>query len=196
MMMLDKLLKWWYAVPAVDRNAVRIKAIYVFNESSHQDTYHRMISRDRAPAFLDPGGRAWEPVVWEALPKDWIAFRVEVRYEMGGKKYRRVVRPGETLAFPRREAFGGRPRLILVRLMPRDDAKPPARVVDITPRAIKYAGPTGDGLASTKLTDLFPFDDHDDNASRFECVRFIDGSFACWDVPYDVSKNPALARPM
>ena len=187
---MDRFLKWWYGVGSPANTVVKIKAIYVFNEGLEiNGGYHRMISRDHADAFLDPtNDRRWENIVRGVIPSVWTHYRVEIRYERGGKKYRHIVRPGQPLTFPKRQPFGGTARVVLARLMPREDAHPPSRAVDITARALKYAGP-GNSFDNVRLTDMLPFDDHEDNATRFSCVRFIDGTFRSWDVPYDPEEN-------
>lgn len=183
----ERILRWWFRAPATGASQLpRIKAIYAYNEGpEHMGGYHRTISRDFSEALLErQGTTTWEPLLRSKIPDEWgDTYRLEIRYELRGKKYRAVVRPGNVLELM---APVNAPRLLSARLMPRPETD--ANIVDVTTRALKYAG-TSRTFDNVRMCDLFPFDDHDDNATRFACIRFIDATFRCWDVPYDLSEN-------
>lgn len=176
---IDAILRWWYTTPRC--TGPKIKVIYAFNEGpEHLGGYHRTLPRD-AP-LTGALTRLY-------IPPEWTAYRLEIRYELQGKKYRRIVRgPLHDLDLLGTDIF---PRILLARLLPRDGSD--AVEVNITSRVAKYAGPDR-SFVNVRLTDLFPFDDHEDNATRFACLRILDASFRVWDIPFDLDTNP-LVRP-
>lgn len=170
--------------PAVTPQPCRI---YAFNEGE-EEGFHKEIP---VPFFV--------PDTWESDVKSltgWDRPRVEVRYTMRHKKYRMVLRPGDACAWPPYAEPAAPvcrvPRGVLsARLQ-----GPPGSAIDtdVTARVLKYQGPKGDfhaGLGLTvRLWDMFPFDDHGDNALRFTHLRIIDTGARVLDLPYD--KNPAM----
>lgn len=146
--MLDFVARWWYGRRAAKNAETRVV---------------------KAIAFFENGGieyLKWDPEgfvgdAWEGIGCD----RLELRLVQRGKKRRVVLYPGMTCdpAFPEPEK-----RVIInAALIPRPSVG--ATVVDVTKRVQKYMGNT---LKS--VHHMFPFDDHDDNAERFACLRTID----------------------
>lgn len=128
-------------------------------------------------AFYPDGGfeyfkwqsEAFSGAGWEALGCDRLEFRILQK----GKKRRVVLYPG-TACDP---TFPEPPKCVVInaRLIPRKESG--ATAMDVTGRVQKYMGNT---LKS--VHHMFPFDDHDDNAARFEMVRIIDLSMKVTDV--------------
>lgn len=157
--------------------------VYVFNEACTGDTgFHRELS----PALFDPG-------TWEQDAKSltgWTSVRVEVRYVFRHKKYRMVLRAGDACVFPPyRDTTAPACRLpkgvLSARLQgPRGSETD----CDVTARVLKYQGPRGDFHAGlglrVMLRDMFPFDDHADNAVRFSHLRVLDTMARVTDIPY------------
>lgn len=162
-----------------------LKKIYVFNEGPEPGVVREF---DPARFPLD----VWETHVEDAT--GWTQFRLEIRYAVKGHKYRLVLRQGDPVIFPPYQDFWparrGPSGIVSASLIRRRDQK----AVDVTDRVRKYSGPHADwheGLSSElRLHDMFPFDDHDDNAERFECLR-------AWDVrtglrQWDYAPNPYI----
>jgi hypothetical protein len=182
----DRVLRWWFKSSYSIHP--RIKTVYAFNENA-DDTYggySRVLPRD---AF-DLHFSTWERVAQKYIPhREWgDRYRLEIRYEYLGKKYRMILRPGDDMDFARlTDTAQAHSRVLLARLMPSDGDDP----VNVTARVAKYAGPLRT-FDNVRITDMFPFDDHDRNAAHFSCLRIIDGSFRVWDVPYDPVNNPVV----
>ena len=151
--------------------------VYAFEESS--DTAHENHKFHELPA------RFFNPDTWEEDALDatgWDQVRVEVRYSVRGQKFRMVLRRGDTCAFPpvaRRASLSCFPLTVLAASLHGDVD------VDVTRRVLKYQGAAKD-FHGTRVTvrDLFPFDDHDDNAERFRCLRVIDSWARVTLIPY------------
>ncbi len=162
--------------------------IYAFNEGGDPG-FHREI-----PV------RYFCPETWERDIQDltgWDAIRVEIRYILRHKKYRLVLRPGDTCTFPPYPEPAA-PALRLPRgvLSARLQGAPGSGIdTDITPRVLKYQGPKGDfhaGLGlKVRLFDMLPFDDHADNALRFTHLRLVDTNARITDFPY--GGNPVMS---
>ena len=134
----------------------------------------------RVLAFYSDGSCdyvSWDPKKfegsgWEGLDCD----RLEIRVVRKGKKRRVVLYPGDLCdpEFPPPQKH----IVINARLLPRSHVG--ATAVDVTTRVQKYMGNT---LKS--VHHMFPWDDHDDNAARFEMVRIIDLSMRVTDLPIE-----------
>ena len=169
----------------------RAYQIYVFNEGD-EPGFHR----DLPVRFFDPG--TWERDARELT--GWTAFRVEVRYVFRHKKYRMVLHRGDVCTFPPYQE----PQAPACRL-PRGVLS--ARLQgalgtdidhDVTARVMKYQGPKGDFHAGLGLRvglfEMFPFDDHADNAARYTHLRVMDTTGRLIDLPYAPATRLALAR--
>lgn len=119
-------------------------------------------------------GDGWEAAARAAAP-EFAHLRVELRYVVGGRKHRVVLRPGDCLDWPLYAAArpGCRlPRGVLSAVLV---GRHPGDVVDVTSRVKKYAGPHADFYASkglrVRLRDLFPADAA--MGLRFKCMRVM-----------------------
>lgn len=172
-------------VNAHDPHTPKPYRIYAFNEGVGEG-FHREISVNS----LDP--ETWERDVADAT--GWHAFRLEIRYEFRHKKYRMVLRRGDACELP---PYADVPvcRLPKGVLSARLQGPKGSDInADVTARVLKYQGPKGDfhaglGLAP-RLRDMFPFDDHVDNALRFSHLRVIDTTARIVDIPY--ASNPDM----
>lgn len=104
---------------------------------------------------------------------EWDEYKLDVRYTYRGQKYRVLYRHDDDAAFPLPRPMGIviAPKLSSACLVRKDDG----REIDVTERVRKYMGPDRDfykkhGLY-VRVQDMFPFDDHEDNSERFQCVR-------------------------
>ncbi len=154
--------------------------VYAFEDSSdaaHEN--HR---------FHELSARFFNPDTWEDDALDatgWDRVRVEVRYRARGQKYRMVLRHGDVCVFPPvRRPLTMFPLTVLAASLHGE------LDVDVTRRVLKYQGATRD-FHGTRVTvrDLFPFDDHDDNAERFEHLRVIDSWARVTAVPYASTRS-------
>lgn len=162
--------------------------IYAFNLADAPDGF-----------FKELPPRMFSPATWEEDVRDatgWPAFRVEVRYVFRHKKYRMVLHQGDACSFsPYSEPSTPACRLPKGVLSARLQGPPGSKVdTDVTTRVMKYQGPRGDFHAGlglrVQLHEMFPFDDHADNASRFSHLRLMDTMARLHDLPY--SGNPAV----
>ena len=165
----------------------RIYRIYAFNEGA-EEGFHKEIP----VRFFSP--EAWESDIKELT--GWGSPRLEVRYAVRQKKYRMVLRPGDSCHWPP-YADPSVPACRVPRgvLSARLQGPPGSNIdADVTARVLKYQGPKGDfhaGLGlGVRLWDMLPFDDHGDNALRFTHLRIIDTTARVTDLPYDT--NPAM----
>lgn len=175
----------WVAAPQDHQpSAYRI---YAFNEGEGEGFYREISTR------------MFEPSTWEADVREltgWTAFRLEVRYVFRHKRYRMVLHPGDDCAFPPyAEPSAPACRLPKGVLSARLQGPLGSQVdADVTARVMKYQGPRGDfhgGLGlHVRLQDMFPFDDHADNETRFSHLRIMDTSARLIDLPY--ADNPAV----
>lgn len=179
----------WPAAPAPTRHGPTAYRVYAFNEE------------EGAPGgfFRELSPRAFDPVTWEADVREqtgWTAFRVEVRYVFRHKKYRMVLHRGDRCPFPPyAEPTAPACRLPKGVLSARLQGSLGSKVdSDVTARVMKYQGPRGDfhtGLGlRVHVHELFPFDDHADNAARFSHLRIMDTMARLHDLPY--ADNPAV----
>ena len=115
--------------------------------------------------------KTWEDSVRVATGWKERAIRVDVRYLAHGKKFRMVLRPGDTCDFP---SFPGRhrggPKGVMAAELVGDDV-----CVNITPRLLKYQGPAKDfHERRVAVTDLFPYDDPAELTMNFRELRVVD----------------------
>lgn len=131
-------------------------------------------------------GVTWEDGVRAATGWATQALRVEVRYLARGKKYRAILRTGDTCAFPEEipDRHRGGPKGVMAAELVGDDIS-----VNITRRVHKYEGPTKDFHAALGLrvgvTDLFPLDDAQELRATFHTLRLIDAHARVVHVPMD-----------
>lgn len=109
-------------------------------------------------------------------------WKLEVRYRHYSSKFRRVLRPQDphwTFPPPRTKGPGG---ILLATILPVG--------LDVSARVRKYHGPDHTFGGSLKAHDIFPFDDNDFNAERFETLQilWLGRGFKA----YDFKKNDAL----
>lgn len=155
--------------------------VYAFNEGGGEG-FHKELS----PRFFDPD--AWERDAVEMT--GWKKLRLEVRYVFRHKKYRMILRPGDACVFPPyQEPAAPACRLPKGVLSARLQGPRGSDIdCDVTSRVLKYQGPRGDfhaGLGlKVHLQDMFPFDDHVDNAARFTHLRVLDTMARVLDLPY------------
>lgn len=136
-----------------------IHKVYVFYE-------------DKEGVMRDEDISRWfEPQHWEEDSKDMYGLydRLEIRYSHHGKKFRKVVRPTEQLHFPPQKNRVYPSGVLIAHLVPRDIQEP---VLDVTNRVQKYYG-VDHAFGSMKAHDLFPFDDNEYNAEKFEALRIM-----------------------
>lgn len=152
-MMWIRVKALFRAIPA--RGAMPYK-IYAFNETQIGN-FHDVFSANRDDL--------------ENVRKkiSWTEYRVEIRYAFRGNKYRVVYRHDDEESFPppRDMKLVVAPKITMACLIRRCDGKH----IDVSERVRKYAGPDRDFHSkSVRVQDMFPFDDHDDNAERFEAL--------------------------
>jgi hypothetical protein len=123
----------------------------------------------------------WEEDVREAFPS-WDDWKVELRCTYGDRKCRIVLRAGDTLVWPpsydlhQAHIHAVRaPQGILSATLLIKPGIPGGKNIEVTQRVQKYAGFNHDYHGTTvRVRDIFPMDDHDDNAERFSGLRIID----------------------
>jgi hypothetical protein len=135
-------------------------------------------------------GQGWEPFVGNSR-------RLEIRYAVRRRKFRMVLRRGDTLEWPpykgvARPAVLGPRGVIAAQLVGFD----PTDTVDVTERIKKYAGPHYDFHAGmgyrVRLYDMFPSDS--DLDLRFRCLRVLYANLAMRD--YDLGLDPIIEHPV
>jgi hypothetical protein len=138
-----------------------VRKVIVFNTGDLSLGFHEYLGWD-PEAFA---GRAWESHVKRCTGFDDV--RVEIRIFDGVRKRRVILFPGATCdpEFPRDVAGG---RVVNAVLVPRPGSG--ATAVNVTRRVQKYIP----GNAALAADDMFPFDDHEDNADRFSKLRILD----------------------
>ena len=169
----------------------RVYKVYVFNEDDTDGDFYKAMP----PYLLDLYD--WEASVREHT--GWENIRVEIRYRavdarnQETQKYRMVLRPGERcmlLGADRIRRHGG---IMSARLQ---GPKGSTIDTDVTSRVLKYQGPLRDfhGAQGLHVTvhDMFPFDDHADNAARFSHLRLVNARGHVVDLPYD--SNPTVSE--
>jgi hypothetical protein len=157
-------VKTWFRanVLGVQPRGAHAYRLYAFNQTEPVDgLFHAVFSP----------GRHDVSDVRDAI--DWDEYRIDVRYTYRGNKYRVLYRQDDDVPFPLPRSMGivVAPKLASACLVRKDDG----REIDVTERVRKYMGPDRDfykkhGLY-VRVQDMFPFDDHEDNADRFQCVR-------------------------
>lgn len=131
-------------------------------------------------------GAEWESSVRAATGWAHQNMRVEVRYLSHGKKFRAILRPGDTCTFPNEvpERHRGGPKGVMAADLVGDDI-----TVNITRRMHKYEGPTKDFHSALGLrvgvTDMFPLDDAAELKATFHTLRLIDAHARVVHVPMD-----------
>lgn len=124
----------------------------------------------------------WEDDIRENFP-EWEDWKVELRCSYGDRKCRIVLRPGDTLRWPppydetHAHIHTVRaPQGVLSATLLIDPSIPGGKNVDVTGRVQKYAGFNHDYHGTTvRVRDIFPMDDHAENATRFTGgLRIID----------------------
>lgn len=166
---------------------VTIRKVVALNEDDGSLT-------DRiAPAAFD--AENWEESVRVATGWFRAPIRVEVRYEFNDRKYRLVLRPGDTCSFltPPERHRGG-PKGVMAAELVGDEV-----VVDVTRRAHKYQGPARDFHANMGLrvavTDMFPYDDTEELRHGFHTLRVVDPHGRYKHIPMECSDiNAAMAE--
>ena len=136
-------------------------------------------------------GQGWEPVVGDS-------GRLEIRYAVRRRKFRMVLRRGDSLEWPpykgvaRPVVLGGPRGVIAAQLVGFD----PTDTVDVTERIKKYAGPHYDFHAGmgyrVRLYDMFPSDS--DLDLRFRCLRVLYANLVMRD--YDLGLDPIIEHPV
>ena len=118
----------------------------------------------------------WEDSVRVATGWKTDKFRVDVRYMAHGRKFRLVLRPGDSAhlgSLPERHRGGPKGVMAAELRGPRD-----ACSVDITRRVLKYQGPARDFHAGMGLcvsvANMFPYDDYDELAQTFKALVLVD----------------------
>jgi len=118
-------------------------------------------------------------------------YKIEIRYVVHGHKFRIVVRENEHIHFPIRKELGlMKPHIISASLLIKDSGEE----CDVTKRIRKYFGQNRDFNSGLGLKlfvqDMFPFDDHEDNAERFDAlyIGMSDGT----DYYFDYAKNAEI----
>lgn len=153
----------WIRVKALFRSSpprgAHAYKIYAFNETN-SGNFHEVFSAKRND--LDNIRRKL----------GWNKYKIEIRYTFHGHKYRAVYRHDDECGFPlpRGMKLVIAPKIKSACLIRRADGKQ----FDVTERVRKYMGPDRDFHSKSglyvRVQDMFPFDDHDDNAERFEAV--------------------------
>lgn len=163
--------------------------VYVLNEAPEPGaTVRELSARDFDPA-------AWLAQAARAAP-EFESLRVEVRYVYRGAKYRAVLRPGddaEAVLPPGAAGAGGGllapPRVVSARLQGPPGSDDVDR--DVTARVRKYQGPARDFHGwGVRLHDMFPFEDHDDDARVYSHLRIVDARARVTDLDY--ASNPRV----
>jgi len=118
-------------------------------------------------------------------------YKIEIRYVVHGHKFRIVVRENEKIHFPIRKELGlMKPNIVSASLLIKDSEEE----YDVTKRIRKYFGQNKDFNSGLGLKlfvqDMFPFDDHEDNAERFDAlyIGMSDGT----DYYFDYAKNAEI----
>ena len=187
---VDAAVRWWYRAPGGGSGsagsagsgatrATRVAQALAFSVGGEDLGYCQRV-------HVDP--EAWAGEGWEddvAAQTGFERFRVEVRLvDPDGTKRRVLLYPGDACedpTFPPPDRFAARQplrRVVHAMLV----GMPGIASMNIYSRARKYSG--------TRVRDahhMFPFDDHEDNATRFSCVRVM-------YLDMTVEEMPLLAR--
>lgn len=141
--------------------------------------------------------QAWPDLVRASTPVDFSPerrVRLEVRYTLGRKKYRRVLFHGDEVASASaataRALLPCRANIIRARLC----GPGPDPDIDITERLRRYLGPLGDWHGTKRLLarDVFPQDRHETNALAFDHIAIVDGLATHHSVSYPRGVLPDL----
>lgn len=135
-----------------------VRRVIAFNRGDPDLGFCEYLAWDRA-SFEDD---AWESHV-ERLT-GFTDVKLEIRVQQGDAKWRVVLFPGMMC-----NPDFVKPKFSIVRatLMPRHDD---ATAMDVTRRIRKYVP----GNSVLAVRDMFPFDDHEDNAERFRSLVLMD----------------------
>lgn len=186
---------WRWTMPLWRREAQHgptAYRVYVFNEMDNAHEGPEEFYREVSPRYLN--AETWEDDVRDMT--GWTSFRVEVRYTLRHKKYRMILRPGDSAPWPPyQEPLAPACRLPKGVLSARLQGPLGSDIdCDVTQRVMKYQGPRGDfhaGLGlSVRLQDMFPFDDQLDNRLRFTHLRIMDTTARLHDFSY--ASNDAI----
>lgn len=147
--------------------------VVAFNEDTGQD---KNVTR-----HFDP--KEWEESVRVATGWYIRPVRADVRYMAHGKKYRLVLRPGDTCELTEvPEKHRGGPKGVMAAELVGDEA-----TVDITRRVLKYQGPLKDFHGGMGLrvgvTDMFPFDAPAELCLNFHALRVVDAHARVVHIP-------------
>ena len=120
-------------------------------------------------------------------------YKIEVRYTVGARKYRIVIRENDDVKLPIRKELGlMRPRIISASLVRKDTGEE----YDVTKRICKYFGQNNDFNSGKGLRifvhDMFPFDDHEDNAERISVLRLCMTNGNAYEFDYEKNEEIIL----
>ena len=146
----DAALRWWFKPPPA---ATRVTKVYAFNLGDPDDGFHEQLAWD--PESFS--GAGW------TCQTSFEKARLEIRIVAKGRKRRVVLYPGDLCDTD----FPTHAHAIVIQAL--FVAKEHATSMNVTKRVQKYLG---NDLRS--VHDMFPFDDHTDNADRFSHVRVVD----------------------
>jgi len=142
---------------------LKIKRVLLFDETTGDfEDVTWMHNREDSAESTGSAGSAGPP----------DSDRMEIRYTWRGKKYRAVVREGES-----GEIGAGKctrvSEIVSAKLLPSVEAAAEgAKTIDVTTRIRKYFGANKDfGGRVLKCHDIFPFDDPEYMADRFDTLR-------------------------
>jgi len=120
-------------------------------------------------------------------------YKIEVRYTVGTRKYRVVIRENDDIQLPIRKELGIiKPRIISASLVRKDTGEE----YDVTKRVCKYFGQNNDFNSGIGLKifvhDMFPFDDHEDNSDRFSVLRICLTNGTVYEFDYESNEEIIL----
>lgn len=164
-----------------------LKSAFVYGSDGHA----ACVTEEVRAILADRDDGSWESRLAPSLP-DWrdaaTTWRVEARYELNGRKYRALARPGSPFPAIARAAANARlfrvPRVLVATLVASD-----GRRTDITRRVHKYLGPRGDWHGSrVESFDLFPSDDPDHHLERGYTIELFDAGFEVRHVRFEAGQ--------
>lgn len=164
---------------AVATAAYRVTVLQAFLQTAEFVVYKVVAFNDDTGEHRKVTG-SFVPGAWEATVRKETAWttdklRVDVRYLSQGKKYRMVLRPGDTCSFADLpEPPSGPAGVLSAELLHREEG---AASTNVTARVLKYQGPGGDFQAGmghrVGVSDLFPMDDREDLREGYEGLRVM-----------------------
>lgn len=167
-----------------------------FDVTKHLAVAARILPPEEVAADPFSALQSWPALVRAIIPIDFSPerrVRLEVRYTLGRKKYRRVLFHGDDVSTdPAASArpFPCRANIIRARLC----GPGPDPDIDITERLRRYLGPQGDWHGNKRLLarDVFPQDRHETNALAFDRIAIVDGLATHHSVSYPLGVLPDL----